>query len=173
VERSFPAVRKHCRWPRFRSRNEMDLYSAVRIRALATMKGDFVPRAPRLFAGTARPLPAARRGRLEPSLPARKTCRSRRPIKNESDLPRWYEEELKAATGKTSTRSLRPEARLHESDGAFRSNRRRVDLLADAALRRRRAPRSPGTFARSVRANEVEEDYMRGMARRMLRLADD
>lgn len=84
----------------------------------------------------------------------------------------WYEEELKIATGKPSTKFCDRKrdfthAMAHFESIVGESIFWQIRLYGDDARR------IAWNIRDIVRANEVEEDYMRGMARRMLRLADD
>jgi len=85
---------------------------------------------------------------------------------------KWYADELKAATGKpssefcTRTRDFTHAIAHFEAlaaDGIFWQ----MKLYGDDARR------IAWNIRELTRINEVEEDYMRGMARRMLRLGDD
>lgn len=84
----------------------------------------------------------------------------------------WYEEELKAATGKTSTRFCDRKRDFTHAMAHFEAIARN-GIYWNTRLYGDDARRIAWNIQEIVRANEVEEDYMRGMARRMLRLADD
>jgi hypothetical protein len=138
------------------------------------MKGDgYVPRANRGFTagqqGHFRPLVAAawsRHSQLAklPESPADKEMN--RTFRN------WYEEELKAATGKPSSVHCDRKRDFTRAMAHFEV------IVGESIFWQTRlygddARRIAWNIREIVRANEVEEDYMRGMARRMLRLADD
>jgi hypothetical protein len=84
----------------------------------------------------------------------------------------WYESALKNATGKTSTTECDPKRDFEDAMVYFEQ------LIGESIYW---ATRKYGADARRiawnireiVRANDVEEYYMRGVARRMLRLDDD
>jgi hypothetical protein len=84
----------------------------------------------------------------------------------------WYEAELEAATGETSTTRLDRKrdftaAMAHFETIAGESIYWNCRLYGDDARR------IAFNLREVCRTNEVDEDYMRGMARRMLRLHDD
>lgn len=84
----------------------------------------------------------------------------------------WYEAELEAATGETTTTRL---DRGRDFTGAMAHFETIVgeSIYWNCRLYGDDARRIAFNLREVVQANEVDEVYMRGMARRMLRLADD
>lgn len=84
----------------------------------------------------------------------------------------WYQDELKFCTGKTSSEHCNRKRDFTNAMAHFES------ILGESIFWQTRlygddARRIAWNIRDIVAANEVDEDYMRGMARRMLRLGDD
>lgn len=84
----------------------------------------------------------------------------------------WYEDELKSATGKPSSVYCDRKRDFTRAMAHFEA------IVGESIFWQTRlygddARRIAWNIREIVRANEVDEDYMRGMARRMLRLGDD
>jgi|GEM_PF-1523260 len=84
----------------------------------------------------------------------------------------WYEDELESATGKRSTEHCDRKRDFTHAIAHFEAIAEN-SIFWQTRLYGDDARRIAWNIREIVRANEVEEDYMRGMARRMLRLADD
>jgi hypothetical protein len=137
------------------------------------MKGDgYVPRANRGFT-------TGQQGHFRPLIAAawEKHCQlSKLPSSPAADSNKafrsWYADELKIATGKPSSVHCDRKRDFTRAMAHFES------IVGESIFWQCRlygddARRIAWNIREIVRANEVDEDYMRGMARRMLRLGDD
>lgn len=84
----------------------------------------------------------------------------------------WYETELKYCTGKTSTAHCNRKRDFDQAMAHFESIAEN-GIYWQTRIYGADARRIAWNIRDLVAANEVDEDYMRGMARRMLRLGDD